>query len=524
LKDRVVTEAEHLPLNDVDAIVAEHNVAGAGGVLNAVGEEMERYIERHYAARGVDHLPYIADNTIRQFVLTTDPPTATVEAHIRYRQSLSGISVTPIVDLSELRQHNVQTALHLPYIRLKDRPAPEGITLRRYGLPPAVSAHLKNKADVHAWLMDNGFANQTPNHITCTLNDMPRLGRRMMDQIADTLVGAGMRDTYPLGLMIRSALSDGNYGMGVIVEAGHDMEIDGHKADGGQFILKPDGKTKNLYISQTLEGVLERLKDHIEEVNDTSINNVVVMTRLIDVDVSPGLCATVTDGKIHPFPFNGQYMEPGHTACTGTWTFSSSVGISRAGEIAGGYQQQTQDLLRDILALAMPNGEDVYAMLNIDVMVAGPQERELWARIGDADEVGRCNDSYRPRALDPGRVIFSEINPRDTNWTAALKAVLQARKLPCTIPNLKILASGKEMQMLTLDHWHLPDGIDLPTAYNRLLEFHRRLERHDEGFILRLADNPAGVIVYTTSPYPERLREITRQAYDFLEQGSFAPT
>jgi hypothetical protein len=300
--------------------------------------------------------------------------------------------------------------------------------------------------------------------------------------------------------------------MGVIIED-HD----------GQFILKPDGKMDRMETFASEEDALKRLRDHIQGENDTSIDDHVIMSRLIDVEVSPGLCAAIAGGVVHTFPFNGQFMEVGHTACTGTWTFSSAVGISRADEINVQYLDQTQDLLRGILAKSMVADDDLFAMLNIDVMIAGPLERELFARLGDCGAVGCYNEGYRPRPYDPGKVIFAEINPRDTNWTIAMKAVLQAKNLPCTADNLHMLATGDEVQVLALDHWHLPEGISIDAARERLLEFHRMLARRDEGFILRMSDNPAGVIVYTSSPYPERLGEITREAYDFLQQGALVP-
>lgn len=513
------------PLEGVDAIVASHNIAGSHGVLNAAGDQLEHQISRHYASRGIDHIPFTGDPHIRAYVLTPDPDH--LRPHAFYRQQLAGIPFTPTADLHELNQQGVKKALFLPYIRLYDDPLPEGIEWIRYGLPPNVTIRLKDKVYMHRWMVQHGFGAYVPNFIGCDAAFLPRFGLRMLREIAKMLEALGMRDRYPLGLMIRGALSDGNYAMAAVVEALHPMEFNGLHIKKGQFMLKPNGKAVDLEVFDTAEQALERVKNHIRRENNPDVDDRVVMSRLLDIDTSPGLCAAITGGELHQFPFNGQYMEPGDTACTGTWTYSSAVGEEKARYVSSFYLNQAQELLQNILNRFFDGYplDQLYAMLNMDVMIIGGLERELYERAQRTlehhnylDNIGCVDRHYLPRVYDPNRVLFAEINPRDTNWTIAMKAVLQVLNLPCTVENMKMLADGKHIQVLALDHWRLPEGISLDDARHLLLEFHHRLQPNGEGFILRMSDNPAGIILYTRSPRPERLRELSQEAYQFLAE------
>lgn len=513
------------PLDGIDAIVAHHNIAGAAGVLNAAGDELEQALFSHYAPRGIDHIPYVEHHPPQNFVYTAEVDRITPHAH--YRQQIAHLPFTPITDLSQLSAMGVRKALYVPYIRLVDEKLPENVEWVRYGLLPAMTVRLKDKAYMHNWLLDNGFAHHLPNFIACDATFIPRFGMRMIRKIADMLDTLGMRDRYPLGLMIRGALSDGNYAMASVSEAPQDMTLRGQHIKKGQFLLKPNGKTDDLEVFDEPQAALRRVLEHIRHENNPDLDDRVVMSRLLDLEISPGLCTAIVAGQWHDFAFNGQYMEPGNSACTGTTTFRSAVGDDTAIRLSDGYLGQSQQLLRDILSRFFGDRpiDDLYAMLNMDVMVVGPLERELYERAqahpqGQQyfDSIGDCNADYSPGVYNPDTVLFAEVNPRDTNWTIAMKAVLQAMNLPCTVDNLKRLGSGEEMQVLARDHWGLPEGMSIEQARDLLLEFHHHLSEQGEGFIMRMPDNPAGVILYTPSRDPNRLSEIAYEAFDYLIQ------
>jgi hypothetical protein len=513
-----------LPLDDVDAIIAYHNIAGADGVLNAAASQLEQQARQHYAARGIDHIPFLEGRNIQCYVLTSDPYGLAQQA--AYREKLVGTPFNPICHLDELQDAGVRRALFLPYIRLKDEPLPPAIEWMRYGLPPHLTQTLKDKGLMHQWLVNNGFAKHVPNHIVCHAPDIPQAGGHMLKTIAEMLVTFGLREHYPLGLMIRSALSDGNYAMAAVIQATHDLTWRRRYIKRGQFMLKPNGKADQLEIFDRAEDALARVRDHIQHENNMSVDDRVVITRFLDIDISPGLSAAVVRGQAHMMAFNGQYMAPGDTACTGTTTFATAVGPERSHSVTQAYLAQSQALLGGILERFFIQ-EDVnalYAMLNMDVMVVGGLEAELYERALAHPQggrylsaVGACDEAYAPRIYPPDTVLFAEINPRDTNWSLAMKATLQLLGLPCTVENLQAVSYGHEVQVLTRDHWRLPEGLDLQTARDLLLDYHHDLQAQDEGFVLRMSDNPAGIIAYTHSDDPYRLEELVKDAYDYLE-------
>jgi hypothetical protein len=513
------------PLDGIDAIVAHHNIAGSAGVLNAAGDELEASLFSHYAPRGIDHIPFVEHQPPQNFIYTAE--VERLAPHAEYRQEIAHIPFRAITDLSDLAQMGIRKALYIPYIRLVDEKLPDNIEWVRYGLLPSMTVKLKDKAFMHNWLLQHGFAKHLPNFIACDATFIPRFGMRMIRKIADMLELLGMRDRYPLGLMIRGALSDGNYAMASVSEALHDINIRGQHVKKGQFMLKPNGKTDDLEVFDEPQAALRRVLEHIRHENNPDLDDRVVMSRLLDLEISPGLCTAIVAGLWHDFAFNGQYMEPGNSACTGTTTFRSAVGDETALRLSNGYLEQSQALLRDILSRFFADRpiDDLYAMLNIDVMVVGELERELYERAkahpqGQQyfDSIGSCNANYSPGVYNPDTVLFAEVNPRDTNWTIAMKAVLQALNLPCTVENLKRLGSGEEIQVLARDHWALPEGMSIEQARQHLLDFHRQLAEQGEGFIMRMPDNPAGIILYTSSPDPNRLTEIAYEAFGYLAE------
>lgn len=513
------------PLENIDAILAWHNVAGREGVLCAANDAVIKAVGEHYAARASDHIPFTPPaSPLPRFILTSQPEAARKQTH--YRSRLAGVEMHPLHDPHVLPERGIQRALFLPYIRLTDPPLSSQIEWQRYGLPPALTRRLKNKADLHHWLLQNDFAEHTMNFVACPIEEIPAQGWRMLRAIETMYAELGMSGAYPLGLMVRGAHSDGNYGAASLIQALQDGIYHGETVRRGEIILKKDGTVRPVVVFAGWQEALEAVRDHIHHATATEVEDRVVMTRWLDLSVSPGICAAVVVGEVYPFAFNGQYTEPGDSACTGTSTFQAAVGVERATQIQEAYLEQTQNLLKGILQQSFQNGmphDALYAMLNLDVMIPGPLENELWQRAHRnprmkhwIDALGKADAAYQPRVYAPDRVILSEINPRDTNWTLAMKAVLQATQQPCTVGGLEKLANGRSWRVVARDRWRLPPNIDFDEARERLLEFHHRRQAEGEGFILRMADNPAGVILYSPSHDPARLDTISRDAYQML--------
>lgn len=509
-----------MELGNIEAIVAWHNVVGSQGVLCASTEELEQVVGEHYAARAIDHIPYTANGHIERFVLTNDPDALTEQ--LAYRGQLSALDFEPIKNLGELSKRGITKALFVPYINLTAQKFPADMTWKTYGLPPEVTGALKDKALLHEWLMANGFEQHTPNYVIGSASQIVKNGLMMLPKIAEMYKDFGVSDMYPLGLMIRGAHSDGNYGMASLRQAVRSETIDGCNVYKGEIILRRDGSTVVEFFDRW-EDALQRAQDHISFNTPENGDYRVVMSRFIDLHMSPGLSAAVIGQEVYPFNFNGQYTEPGQTACVGTSTFKISHGETTASKISKNYLAQSQDILKRIMKHFLADQGYVNAMMNIDLMLTGMLEQMLWERARSSvfrrykENIGRCNEDYEPRVYATSEALIAEINPRDTNWTLAMKAVLQARNMPCTIENLRVMAHGTGIKVVARDKWNIPDALDWSTARTVLQDYHQRLSENGEGFILRMADRPAGVIMYTESEDLHRLSEISYEAYQLLE-------
>lgn len=495
---------QHL-LQNADAIVAWHNVVGPDGVLCAASEEIERKAGGHYAPRAVDHIPY-TDKPV--FILTNDA--ARIEAQMAYRSALSGMTFVAISNTAELVEFGVRRALFLPYIRLTDIDLDPRIEWYRYGLPPELTQHLKHKARMHAWLTAEGFTQHTLNYIACHAEDIPYYGTKMLDAMRAMYDELGVPD-YPLGVMVRGTQTDGNYGAGSIIQRGETI------------VLRPNGAPPLVDANGEWANALAHLRDHILRTTNLDVAGDVVMTRMLDIDVSPGMSALFQDGQLHCFDFNGQYTAPNSTACTGTTTFGFQVG-ARADTYRERFWNQTQALLRDIMMRLLQDRADaplINGMLNIDMMNVGPLEAELWARSAGTrwrDNVAANNAAYAPRPYDPQYALFAEINPRETNWTLAMKAVLQALHLPFSVENLRMLAAGNDLQVVARDQYPIPEGLSFDALRENLLYQSETMKQNEEGVILRMPDEPAGLIAYTRDRNPARLNALLDEIYERLPQ------
>ncbi|PJF43334.1 MAG: hypothetical protein CUN55_09015 [Phototrophicales bacterium] len=512
---------DHL-LQSIDAIVAWHNVAGRQGVLCAAADHIANAVGYHYNSRAADHVPYIPHLPI--YILCDDP--SSVEKQLRYRGGIAGMDFNAIRNTDELASRGIQRALFLPYIRLVDIPLSAEIEWTRYGLPPVIIQHLKNKAIMHNWLMENNFVEHTMNFVACSIEEIPTIGESMVAQIEEMYRDLDMDQVYPLGIMVRGAQTDGNYGAGFLRQ----LLVDSDGGRRGQIVLKRNGKATDFEFFNDWHSALVALRNHIQYTVATDIEDQVVMTRLLDINVSPGMSAMIDNGIVHPLAFNGQYTEPGAIACTGTCTLTAAIGESYAEQINARYLTQAQTLLSQILERVFTQYHNditqINGMLNIDMMIVGELERELWRRSDGThwrDNIARINRQYAPRPYDPSYGLFAEINPRETNWTLAMKAVLQATHRPFTAGQLQAISWGQGVQVVARDMWHLPAQVDMDILRDELLEYHHQLSANEEGFILRMPDNPAGVIMYTPSHDPIRLVEILEGAAQIAEAAVVKP-
>lgn len=492
--------------------VAEHNVIGEHGLLWSAEDILQDKVGAHYDPRAVDQLMY-SEN--KHGVVLSPDESHDFQEQLRYRGAIAEAVINSIKDISEIKTEGASRALYIPYVRMADPTPPNGVEWGYYGLPPEVTRSLKNKAEFHNWLSENGYSQHIPNYRVCNVEEMTQVSYSMLRQINEMYKEVGV--DYPPGLMIRAAESDGNFGSGYLVQANKDKFVGDKLTRKGDILFMPDGKSKDARAFTDWEGAIKFAQQHVTDSMNLASEPRVVLTRFLDLESTPGQSAVVTEGTIHCLNWNGQWVEPGDSACTGT----TSYGLIGNEKVEEKYFEQGREMFTSILSkhLNEAEREEVYGMANIDFMVVGKKEKELWQKVTSNERLRRrylhtkkAGNSFQPNAYNPDNLLIAEINPRDTNWTLALKAVLPALGRQHTLKALTNLASGNEIKIATRDAWTLPEGVSAKEAREKLFDFHQQLKREGAGFILRMPDNPAGIIAWTH----DNPSKVIRQAEDYL--------
>ncbi len=514
-----------------DFEVGNHNVVSQDlksgksvGLLDGASPKTQLDVGGHYDFRSIDQL---MNQEAKGYVLTTDADR--LFAQVLYRGILANRSLTAVERLQDIPTKKGEVGLYIPYVNFYPPEFPNTATWKRYGLPTEVAQRAQNKADFHNWLVKEGFAEHTPNHIVSNVESIPNLGQNMIRQIDQMYSQAAMQSEYPLGLMIRAARSDGNYGAAKVVQLVEgETIIENHEGldivrrfKAGDILMYPDGKKRGIKKFSEWPRALEAASKHIEGAMDMNVDSRVVMSRLLDLEASPGISAVIIKGIAHTFRWNGQWQEDGESACTGTMSYD----LAHDGKIEADYFEQSQEVYVRVLSkmlVGQENLEDIYAKNNMDLMIPGRLERKLWQRAQRDPSlfkylgtVGRNNLEYMPRIYSSQDVLIAEDNPRDTNWTLAVQAVLQALQRQFTLENMLAIANGLDGQIIARDVWPLPEalrGEDMDKVRDTLLEFHERVKRRGDGFILRMPDLPkAGAIAYTT--------DVSRTPYGLFDEA-----
>lgn len=504
IKDRTTPihpySKQHMP------VVANHNVVGPSGVLNAAQAKVQEEVGGHYDYRVVEQV--IPSELPYAYVLV-DQTTQRLQAQLDYRQKLSGIRLVPVTNMPDQESH----LLHVPYISQEPLTRnPNGTHIEQYGLPYQATRKLKNKAEFHRWVVEQELGAHVPEFVVENWQNITASGLVMRDKIEQMYQNAQIKD-YPVGLMIRSAEGDGQYGSGFIIELKEEKTVGNVTYYPGEIIFCPDGNWSEAkrFEPNDWEGVLQAAQSFVGTSMDTQKEPRVVMSRLLDVD-SPGISAVITNGYFRPLNWNGQYFQDESTACKGTGNYS----LLGNPDLQATFEQDSQNLFRHLwshVVNAFPEAASSSAMINLDVMIMGPKEIRLWNAIINNDYlkdkytkpssvgyVGGNSINYQPRVCNPSVVHIAEVNPRLTNWTLTLIAHLQAISATPTIHSLAKAAQGNGTKILARDSWNMPEHLgpdDLPRIRQKLLKLHSELAVFGGGIILRMPTFPdAGIIVW----------------------------
>jgi hypothetical protein len=273
-------------------------------------------------------------------------------------------------------------------------------------------------------------------------------------------------DGYRNGVVLRKILSDGGFGTLIVRQR---LNAEGYEVIG-------DRQVYDVNLHHLLKRILDREPQYL-------------MTRLLELEASPGISCLVENGELHPLPLNGQIQDESGAA-VGTRTLGLSAEDSR--DIC--FRQEHEDIIQALAhqifdkVLAMcPNRSEVNALINLDFMVTTEREQKLYTLVQDSPAL-RTHFWH----LVSSRYQVAETNPRMTNLTSAANGVLTILGASHTIENYRrLLASNGDLGLANYDsrYLKLPSDMTLDDVYTHFLDRHHaiRARGYDEaGVILRM--------------------------------------
>jgi hypothetical protein len=462
----VYTQSLHAPLFSPDQQITIgagfHNVGS--GVLRASNAAMMKKVELHYGER-CGHLPLDA----QQLRVVVNEHTDDIHTQMLYLSSLFAKTLRAVT-IDELRTEILDASdssvLVVPYINVPETDAYiwDELSVATWGLPATMTHVLKNKATFYQLVDELAIANfHTPDYTISHLNHVATDGLRFLATIEDIYKTTGMQQ-YPLGLMLRAAESDGNYGCCLLYE------------QDGQIALIPDGDPTYLqHYSRWSEALLVAQQSLAATMNPQRETRV-VMSRYIDALDSPGMSVVILDDQVMSLGWNSQLQKDGSKACIGTSTYiPKNADMQR---LQQQYQQETasyvETLLRKTAEKRGISFGSIRGVTNLDTLIPTAMEREL-----------------QKRRKQPLENYLAECNPRWTNYTDAIMTVLGVNRREQTVHSMR---STIEQGIATIDKYALPPGVDPREVRSRISEMDAWLQQHGTRIICRMTKNPLGVI------------------------------
>jgi hypothetical protein len=444
--------------------VGFHNV-GSEGVLRASDETMVKYVQHYYGER-CGHLPLSATN-IRALV---DFPGAEIRAQMAYLSALFGKDVIPVT-FGELKREKEKAGnlvpLIVPYINVPEIETRLHTELgaESWGLPGKMTQVLKNKAGFYRLVDESGLEGfYPPDYIISDISTVAREAEHFLGRIEEIYKEMGVAGVYPLGVMLRAAEEDGNYGCCFAYE------------QAGSILVVQDGDADHAQYYTHWQEALAISQEHLAATMNVQKETRVVISRYIDFADSPGMSVVIMDDRVESLGWNGQLQKPGSKACIGTSTYIPKNPYLQ--RVQKEYEGQTamffEALLRRTAQECGINFASIRGVANLDIMIPGELEKRL----------------QRQRNQPEGNYL-AECNPRWTNYTDAIMTVLAANRQEQTISNMKAVISAG---ICTLDKHPLPQSVDPQDVRAAIAEKDDVLRQHGTRIICRMAKNPMGLI------------------------------
>jgi len=446
----------------VELGIGYHNVGT--GVLRASNKATKDYVEEHYGQR-CGHLPLNA----RKVCVLLNSLTDENVSHLQYLSQLHGQDIEAITPF-EMHQYQQQLSssqmLVVPYINVPEteRRIQTELGAESWGMRGDLVSFLKNKASFYQFIDEfefDGF--QAPDYRISHVFDVSREALKFLHDINEMLTYTGMSD-YPLGVMMRAAESDGNYGCSLVYEYEKRIRV------------VPNGEVTHAVDYSSWEEALAVSQQHLISTMDLQKETRVVISRYIDMHDSPGMSVVIIDGHIESLGWNGQLQLEGSKACVGTSTYKpANASLARLQE---SYEGHTLTYFEAVLKRAARRfGIDFSSMrgvANIDMILPGDMETMLQKKRG-----------YKPAHY------VAECNPRWTNYTDAIMTIIGVNGKKQTIGNMKaVIKEG----IATIDKFYLPQALDPKQVRASIFQQDQVLKQSGTRIICRMAKQPMGLI------------------------------
>jgi hypothetical protein len=442
--------------------VGYHNVGT--GVLRASNKATIDYVEDHYGQR-CGHLPLDA----QRVCVLVHTHSEENESHLKYLSRLYGKEIEAItpVELQQQQKHiSASQMLIVPYINVPETEIHfrNDIGAESWGMQADMVSFLKNKANFYQFIDEfefDGF--QTPDYRIAHIADVSKEALGFMNVIEDVVKKAGVSQ-YPLGVMLRAAESDGNYGCCLVYKQ--------HK----RVKVVPNGDAAYATYYSSWKEAIAVSQQHLMATMNQQKETRVVISRYIDMVDSPGMSVVIMDGCIETLGWNGQLQQNGSKACIGTSTYKPAN--ASLAHLQNKYEGQTLAYFETVLRRAAQKfGLDfasIRGVANIDIMLPSELEEMLQKKRG-----------YKSSHY------VAECNPRWTNYTDAIMTVIGVNRKKQTISNMKgVIQEG----IATIDKFYLPEDLDAQVVRECIFQKDEELKKSGTRIICRMAKKPMGLI------------------------------
>jgi hypothetical protein len=442
--------------------VGYHNVGT--GVLRASDKTTIDYVEAHYGQR-CGHLPLDAQRVCVLVHALTDE----IHSHLKYLSQLFGKeikAITPDQLQQEQKRFSEHKALIVPYINVPEteKQIQNELGAESWGMPGDMVSFLKNKAEFYQFIDEFDLdAFRTPDYRVVHIADLHKEALGFLNTIEDMVKKASMPQ-YPLGVMLRAAESDGNYGCCLVYEQKNLLRV------------IPNGEVEHAMYYASWDEALTASQKHLAATMNQQKETRVVVSRYLDLADSPGMSVVIMNGRVESLGWNGQLQQNGSKACIGTSTYRpANASLARLQqEFEGRTLAYFEALLRQAAQKCGVDFASIRGVANIDIMLPGELEETLQKKRGHKQAH-----------------YIAECNPRWTNYTDAILTIIGVNRKDQTISNMRAVI---QEEIATIDKYHLPENIDPGAVRECIFQRDEILKQNGTRIICRMAKKPMGFI------------------------------